>query len=346
MEKLLSLCRHPVPLVPVLNRVTLVSQRFSHSTEQQSGIVRKARKYLLNRFAQFVKGYEKFLEKNFPSAANVYRVFLFGTRDFYKDMRQYLSLARSVRSKGKGVKFLNRKELEIYYRMPGEMIRVAPVLLMSTLPFANYVVFPLAYMYPKTLLSSHFWTLQQKTEFAIIDLRKRLFNNRPVFRCLQERLRSIKGQELFQDWARILSLLGSGVHPEVEEVIKCTPLFEGEPYHISTIYNNHVNGLLRMHGMHMGFSRRRRLEDRALIIHEMDLAMAREGISGMALDELKWACFLRGLNPINMKTEDMVAWLTKWTKISIKLESKSLSLLLHCPILLAYNHPTNWVLIH
>ncbi|XP_071446120.1 LETM1 domain-containing protein 1 [Hetaerina americana] len=343
MQKLISLCRHPVP---IRNHGTTVSVRFTHSTEHQSGLVRKARKYVLTRFAQFVKGYEKFLENTFPSAANVYRVFVFGTREFYKDMKKYLSVARAVRSSSKGVKFLNRQELEIYFRMPKEMVRVAPVLILSTLPFANYVIFPLAYMYPKTLLSSHFWTLQQRTEFAVVDLRKRLYNNRPVFRCLQERLSSTKKHKRYHDWGRVLSLLGSGVHPEVEEVLRCTTLFEGEPYHFSCLYNNHVNGLLRLHGMHMGFSRRQRLEDRALIIHEMDLAMAREGIYSMTLDELKWACFLRGLNPTNMKTEDMTTWLTKWSKISIKLESKSLSLLLHCPILLAYNHPTNWVLIH
>jgi len=58
------------------------------------------------------------------------------------------------------------------------------------------------------------------------------------------------------------------------------------------------------------------------------------------------ACFLRGLNPITMKTEDMIHWLTQWIVVSQVVDRSSLSLLLHCPILLGYNQPSNWMLIH
>jgi hypothetical protein len=58
------------------------------------------------------------------------------------------------------------------------------------------------------------------------------------------------------------------------------------------------------------------------------------------------ACFLRGLNPVTMKMEDMVHWLTQWISVSEAVDTTSLSLLLHCPILLGYNQPSNWILIH
>ncbi|KAG8224677.1 hypothetical protein J437_LFUL003792, partial [Ladona fulva] len=285
MQKLLSLCRHPKP---ASLKILTTNVRYRHTAEHPKNFISTAKKYVLTRFAQFVKGYEKFLEKNFPSAANVYRVFVFGTRDFYKDMKKYMQVSRAVRTPSRGFKSLTRSEIEIYFRMPREMKKVAPVLILSTLPFANYVVFPLAYMFPKRLLSSHFWTLQQRLEFSVDDLRKRLYNNRPVFRCLQVRLDSIESDKSYRDWAYVLSLLGSGVHPDIKLILKCARLFEGEPYHFSCLYNNHVNGLLRMHGMHVGFFRRRRLKDRALVIHEMDLAMQREDINSMSLDELRW----------------------------------------------------------
>lgn len=69
-------------------------------------------------------------------------IFLF--QDFYSDLKIFLALFHKVNLTSGGLETLSRKELEIYHRMPKEMIKIAPVLLLSALPFANYVVFPLA----------------------------------------------------------------------------------------------------------------------------------------------------------------------------------------------------------
>ena len=37
---------------------------------------------------------------------------------------------------------LSRHELDVYYRMPGDMVRVFPVLLLSSLPFGQNIAFP------------------------------------------------------------------------------------------------------------------------------------------------------------------------------------------------------------
>ncbi|KAG8327733.1 LETM1 domain containing 1 [Homalodisca vitripennis] len=58
------------------------------------------------------------------------------------------------------------------------------------------------------------------------------------------------------------------------------------------------------------------------------------------------ACLFRGLNPANMKKEDMEEWLEGWLQVSQCVRKDSRSLLLHSPVLLAYNHPSNWVLLH
>lgn len=47
-----------------------------------------------------------------------------------------------------------------------------------------------------------------------------------------------------------------------------------------------------------------------------------------------------------MKTDDMIIWLQNWITISNNIDKDSLSLLLHCPILLGYNEATNWMLIY
>lgn len=58
------------------------------------------------------------------------------------------------------------------------------------------------------------------------------------------------------------------------------------------------------------------------------------------------AVSFRGLNPVNMSTESMQEWLNQWLSVSSEVNEISISLLLHCPILLAYNHPNNWTLLY
>lgn len=47
-----------------------------------------------------------------------------------------------------------------------------------------------------------------------------------------------------------------------------------------------------------------------------------------------------------MSSEDMEKWLNQWLEVSQIINENNLSLLLHCPILLAYNITTNWPLIY
>lgn len=87
------------------------------------------------------------LESKFPAAMHVYRVFLVGVKDFYNDMKKYLKVSRISSNSPEGLRALTRKELELYLQLPKDMKKVAPVLLISALPFANYVVFPLALVF-------------------------------------------------------------------------------------------------------------------------------------------------------------------------------------------------------
>jgi hypothetical protein len=104
---------------------------------------------------------------------------------------------------------------------------------------------------------------------------------------------------------------------------------------------------LKVHDLHTGWFRRTRLSERAVILKAMDNAILREGgVHNMPAEALRNACLIRGLNPANMRSEDMISWLNNWIAISSAVDKENLSLLLHCPILLAYNEPSNWSLIY
>lgn len=66
----------------------------------------------------------------------------------------------------------------------------------------------------------------------------------------------------------------------------------------------------------------------------------------MSAEALRYSCYLRGLNPAHLRNEELIAWLREWIKVSLSIKTENISLYLHLPILLSYNHPNNWKLTH
>lgn len=95
-------------------------------------------------------------------------------------------------------------------------------------------------MYPRYFLTHHFWTLQQRIEFAVMNLRDRLVHNRPVFRSLQSKLSSLKNDRHYEQWNEILGKIGSGVHPTVSEIISIKDLFKEAPYKTNSLSYAHI----------------------------------------------------------------------------------------------------------
>lgn len=301
--------------------------------------------YLFTRLFNFVKNYDKVLEKNFPSAVSVYRIFFEGMKEFFHDMKRYLKISRIANESAKGPKILNRKELELYMQMPRDMVKVTPAIFLSSLPMIGYIAFPLAYMYPRAFLSSHFWTLKQKSEFQQQAMYERLSCNRPVLRCLQSC--AGKGGDECKAIEMVLGLLGSGFHPTVEQLMEVRRVFTQPPYDYKSLSNKHIKWLASMYGMPGWIFRRHRLSELAYVIHYMDKAIMSEGgVHNMDPESLRKACFIRGLNPTNLSNEEMIEWLRNWVKISLSLKVEHMSFFLHLPLFLAYNHPNNWQLIY
>lgn len=96
-------------------------------------------------------------------------------------------------------------------------------------------------MYPRHLLTSHFWTLQQRNEFAIIKMKSRLEYNLGVLRYLQAKLSECKQtDELYDKWKHILGQLGSGTHPTSTEILAAKDVFARPPYNTRSLGSTHV----------------------------------------------------------------------------------------------------------
>lgn len=201
---------------------------------------KKIRFYILQRYMDYIKNYDKHLEKHFPSAMKVYRGFMDGVRAFISDTKDYFKIILILNKHCNNFSKLLRREMELYDQLPKDMFRVAPVLIISSLPLGPYVIIPLAYAFPRHLLCSHFWTERQKAKFALLNLRDRLVHNRPVFRHLQGQMDFLQSHYLYYKWGNILGKIGSGTQPHVREIIHCKELFDGEPYHLFYLSHLHV----------------------------------------------------------------------------------------------------------
>lgn len=191
---------------------------------------------MFGRYINYIKNYDEVLEKKFPAAMKVYRVFAVGIKDFYNDMKRFLKITRIVNTSTQGLRALTRRELELYYQMPRDMLRVAPVLMLSALPFANYVIFPVAYMFPKQFLSPQFWSVQQRTQFSMEMLQQRLRHQLPVLRYMQAQMSALRSDEAaHRSMRHVLGRLGSGQHASVADVETLTEVLSRPPYNLESL---------------------------------------------------------------------------------------------------------------
>ncbi|XP_020282260.1 LETM1 domain-containing protein 1 isoform X2 [Pseudomyrmex gracilis] len=257
-------------------------------TDEKSGKVANLKKYWFSRYMDYIKNYEHTLEQKFPRTIQVYRVFSVGSKDVYKDLKRFVSAIKKQNQNG--TDSLTREELQLMHTMPQDLRKLSPLFLLSAIPFTNYIIFPLAIYFPRYLLSSHYWTLQQKLEFMLLDHKKRLKHNRSLFRCMQAELKSIKNQALKIKWRDAIACLGSGTHPTTKNIIACSELFSGPPYSLNSLKRKHLKELLAIHGMSLWRPfKRKRLMERGMLILRMDRAIVREGgVKAMPNEAMRW----------------------------------------------------------
>lgn len=95
-------------------------------------------------------------------------------------------------------------------------------------------------MYPRHLLTSHFWSLQQRIEFLELFLKDRTAYNRKIFRKLQENLNATEGLPYHKEFNYVLGLLGSGTHPTAEDILAVRDIFNTNPYDLNSLSSSHL----------------------------------------------------------------------------------------------------------
>ncbi|KAK2141191.1 hypothetical protein LSH36_1143g00033 [Paralvinella palmiformis] len=196
-----------------------------------------------------------------------------------------------------------------------------------------------SYVFPRQLLCHHFWTEAQKEKFGIHYLRERLRYYPHIVEMMERQsvyIQDVTQRRLLQE---IMFKLEHGRHPTVEELLEVKPLFINEPFGLSSMSKIHRWYLARS----LSFSTlyQSRFKNDAILLHNIDLALIREGLNMLSMEQLKSSCFYRGFNAEGQTEAELKTFLKQWLQLSQELDEKSLSLLLHAPVLLSYNKPSN-----
>lgn len=125
-------------------RLTDLKTKLEESQRKVEHVREDIRGYALKRFINYIKNYDQVLEKKFPGAMKVYRVFMDGVKLFGRDMVQLVKVRSKIAIGDKNYDTMTRRELELCHQMPIDMRKVGPLILISAIPFAHYVTMPIA----------------------------------------------------------------------------------------------------------------------------------------------------------------------------------------------------------
>ncbi|XP_046561189.1 LETM1 domain-containing protein 1-like [Haliotis rubra] len=298
------------------------------------------KRYIVDHIVNFVSKRTEKLERRYPKVFEIYRTFRSGSSTFVSETKDYYNVTTELWG-GRTLGTFSRHQLEVYKQIPRDLFRIAPILLISVLPWGGAII-ALAYLYPRIFLSHHFWTQKQREKFWRQTLESRLHHTSAILDWTMRQSIHVPNQKKRDKLVRLIQKLEHAVQPSIEELLEVLPLFASFPYQtdrMATVYMRHLARCLNFWPL------RARLYHDAMILLYTDLAMAREGIVKMDDYALEKACFLRSLNPFGLTREEKIAYLTNWTRISQEIDESNISFLLHCPAFLGGVHPNNLQLL-
>nr|XP_005908746.1 PREDICTED: LETM1 domain-containing protein 1 isoform X1 [Bos mutus] len=298
--------------------------------------------------------YHRFLGRHFPRFYVLYTIFMKGLQMLWADAKK----ARRIKTNmwKHNIKFhqLPYREMEHlrqvctrdrYPEVHGEFRRdVTKCLFLGILsipPFANYLVFLLMYLFPRQLLIQHFWTPKQQIDFLDIYHALRKQSHPEILCYLEKVVPLISDAGLQWHMTELCTKMQRGTHPAVHDILALRECFANHPLGIDQLRALQMKALCRamlLTPYLPSVLLRHRLKTHTTVIHQLDKALAKLGVGQLTAQEVKSACYLRGLNSTHIAEERCRTWLGEWLQISCSLKETELSLLLHNVVLLSINY--------
>ncbi|NXT25374.1 LTMD1 protein, partial [Syrrhaptes paradoxus] len=282
--------------------------------------------------------YERFLERTFPRFYVLYATFTKGIQALFLEVKEIRKIKSKMSRQRLSAQQLPYREMERLRQVRRDtvpqrcrrgrqfrrdVIKAIPIGIIAIPPFANFLVIVLMYFFPRQLLIRYFWTPTQQVEFldAYDAIRRDSYPD--VVESLALAARSLPDAQLQQRLQEICAEVQRGSQPRAAELYAVRSLFSGSPLGLNKLRVSHVKALSQVLFLtpHLpAFFLRYRLRSHVLEIRHLDRAMLRLGLGQLSEEELKAACYLRGLNSTHLDTAQCRAWLEQWLGLSCKLQ--------------------------
>ncbi|XP_045869819.1 LETM1 domain-containing protein 1 isoform X1 [Meles meles] len=285
--------------------------------------------------------YHRFLGRHFPRFYVMYTIFMKGLQMLWADAKKARRIKTNMWKHNIEFHQLPYREMEHLRQFRRDVTKCLFLGIISIPPFANYLVFLLMYLFPRQLLIQHFWTPKQQIDFLDIyhALRKR---SHPEILCYLEKvIPLVSDAGLRGHMTELCTKIQHGTHPAVHDILALRECFSNHPLGMKQLRALQMKALSRamlLTPYLPSFLLRHRLKTHTIVIHQLDRALAKLGIGQLTPQEVKSACYLRGLNSTHIAEERCRAWLGEWLQISCSLKEAELSLLLHNVVLLSVNY--------
>ncbi|XP_073939498.1 LETM1 domain-containing protein 1 isoform X7 [Castor canadensis] len=197
------------------------------------------------------------------------------------------------------------------------------------------------YLFPRQLLIKHFWTPKQHIDFLDIYDAARKQSHPEIISYLERAIPLTSDTGLRWHLTDLCTKIQNGVHPAVHEILALRECFGNPPLGMNQLQALQMKALSRAMLLTPYLPPpllRHRLKVHTTVIHQLDRALAKLGIGQLTDQEVKSACYLRGLNSTHIAEDRCRTWLGEWLQISCSLKEAELSLVLHNVVLLSTNY--------
>ncbi|XP_058414251.1 LETM1 domain-containing protein 1 isoform X4 [Diceros bicornis minor] len=197
------------------------------------------------------------------------------------------------------------------------------------------------YLFPRQLLIRHFWTPKQQIDFLDIYHALRKQSHPEILYYLERVIPLISDAGLRWHMTELCTKIQHGTHPAIHDILALRNCFSNYPLGMNQLHAWQMKALSRamlLTPYLPPLLLRHRLKTHTTVIHQLDKALAKLGIGQLTAQEVKSACYLRGLNSTHVAEERCRTWLGEWLQISCSLKEAELSLLLHNVVLLSTNY--------
>ncbi|XP_039910330.1 LETM1 domain-containing protein 1-like isoform X2 [Hirundo rustica] len=283
--------------------------------------------------------FEQYLQRSFPRFYLLHSTFKTGIQALFLEVKEIGKIKSRMRRQRLSARQLPYRDMERLRQFRRDVLKAIPIGIIAIPPFANFLVIVLMYFFPRQLLIRHFWTPKQQLEFLDAYDRARRLSYPDVLRGLALAARALpqpQPRELLQQ----LCAQG-GARPGLEQLLAVRSSFSGSVLALNALRAEHARALSRVLFLtpHFpAFLLRRRLRSHVLEIRHLDRALLHLGPGQLSEEELRAACYLRGLNPTRLGRAECRAWLEQWLRLSCELRASEASLLAHSMVLLSLNY--------